>query len=188
MLISETLHMFDYFVSDLHLKCALAALSQLSALLQDFLHMSHELFLRAARVWESNKVGVPDPLDLCQPCWELVLSVLKRWRQLHPCQEGHGITQTFGKQGGAQGSWQPHRDQHTNATTPTSLLFLEEYKKQSPLCLPVKAQILAFDPRNLASISTRADPLAATGTPTLPQHVMAGGAGGAAGAAEHSPW
>lgn len=42
------------------------------------------------------------------------------------CQEGHGITQTFGKQGGAQGSWQPHRDQHTNATTTTSLLFLEE--------------------------------------------------------------
>lgn len=29
-------------------------------------------------------MGVPDPLDLCQPCWELVLSVLKRWRQLHP--------------------------------------------------------------------------------------------------------
>lgn len=51
----------------------------------------------------------------------------------------------------------------------------------------MKAQILAFDPRNLASISTRADPLAATGTPTLPQHVMAGGAGGAAEAAEHSP-
>jgi len=77
----------------------------------------------------------------------------------------------------AQGSWQPHRDQHTNATATTSLLFPEEYKKQRPLCLPVKAQVLAFDPRNLASISTRADPLGATGTPTLPQHAMAGGAG-----------
>lgn len=41
-LISETLHVFDYFLSDLHLKCALAAPSQ------DFLHMSHELFLQAA--------------------------------------------------------------------------------------------------------------------------------------------
>lgn len=56
----------------------------------------------------------------------------------------------------------------------------------------MKAQILAFDPRNLASISTRVDPLAATGTPTLPRHVMAGGAGlqlvaGAAERAERKP-
>lgn len=41
-LISETFHIFDYFLSELHLKCALAAPSQ------DFLHMSHELFLQAA--------------------------------------------------------------------------------------------------------------------------------------------
>lgn len=41
-LLSETLHVFDHFVSDLHLKCVLAAPSQ------DFLHMSHELFLQAA--------------------------------------------------------------------------------------------------------------------------------------------
>lgn len=41
-LISETLHVFDHFVSDLHLKCALAAPSQ------DFLPTSHELFLQAA--------------------------------------------------------------------------------------------------------------------------------------------
>lgn len=47
-LISETLHIFDCFVSDLHLKCALAASSQLSVILQDFLHMSRVLFLQTA--------------------------------------------------------------------------------------------------------------------------------------------
>lgn len=41
-LLSETLHVFDHFVQDLHLKCALAAPSQ------DFLHMSHELLLQTA--------------------------------------------------------------------------------------------------------------------------------------------
>lgn len=41
-------------------------------------------------------------------------------------QEGHSTTQTLGMRGGAQGSWQPHRDQHTNATTTTSPLFPEE--------------------------------------------------------------
>lgn len=39
------------------------------------------------------------------------------------------------------------------------------------------AQILALDPRNLASISPRLDPLAAAGTLTLPQHVTAGSTG-----------
>lgn len=89
--------------------------------------MSREQPPQAARVQESSTAAAPDLLELCRPRRELLLLLLERWETTATlCQEGHGITQTLGKRGGARGSWQPHGDQHTNATATTSLLFLEE--------------------------------------------------------------
>uniref|UniRef100_A0A8B9NE14 Uncharacterized protein n=1 Tax=Accipiter nisus TaxID=211598 RepID=A0A8B9NE14_9AVES len=84
---------------------------------------ANEQLLRGA----GRAARAPEPLDLRQLRWELVSLLLERWETTAtPCQEGHGMARTLGKQGGAQGSWQPRRDQHTNATATTSLLFLEE--------------------------------------------------------------
>lgn len=110
-----------YSIPDSHLKCVLAVSHPAGLPTREPTSSSCELrgAGRAARA--------PEPLDLHQLRWELVSLLLERWETTAtPCQEGHGMARTLGKQGGAQGSWQPRRDQHTNATATTSLLFLEE--------------------------------------------------------------
>lgn len=76
--------------------------------------------LLSVLVWESWSSRPPRALPATQelplPRWE-TSAVL--------CQEGHGITQTLGKQDG-HGALGSLTDQHTNATAMASRLFLEE--------------------------------------------------------------
>lgn len=84
-----------------------------------------EQLLQAVQAWESSKEEFLTPLISTSHAGSWCHCSCRCRRQLQPSVKRHSITQALGKQGVAYGSWQSRRDQDTNATATTSLLFLK---------------------------------------------------------------